>query len=322
MRALRTVLAIALASSGLGACASHPETLTVALAGDVHAHPPVNLADPSYQQSFAPLRAADVAIVNFETALTDGGTKSDKRYVFRAGEQDVRSLGDLGVDVLTMANNHALDYGRDGLSDTLAIRTRTAVPHIIGVGKDLDDAYAPARIDVRGTTVTVFAASLDDDPTADPTADWSATAQTPGTAHVADPARLISAVRSASSDGPVVVMLHWGVQQNRCAVASQVTLARQLVDAGADVVAGAHSHTIQGMGRIGDAFVAYGLGNFAWWWPSAQPDGGVLTLTLDGERTVKAEWQPVTRTASHPEPRVVGGPVDVLHPLSVAGCAS
>ena len=100
----------------------------------------------------------------------------------------------------------------------------------------------------------------------------------------------------------VVVYLHWGVQGQRCPSDDQRTLAASLTDAGADVVVGSHAHRLQADGRLDDGYVAYGLGNFAWYSPGDATTSrtGVLHLTVrprtDGPRppsVVRAGWTPL-----------------------------
>jgi len=98
----------------------------------------------------------------------------------------------------------------------------------------------------------------------------------------------------------VVVYLHWGVQGESCPSDEQRSLAADLVEAGGDIVVGSHSHLLQGDGKLGAGYVAYGLGNYAWYTPSSEttPATGVLTLTVrpagspEGRtRVVDAEWE-------------------------------
>lgn len=291
-----------------------PRPLTLALAGDVHFEGVLRerLADPA--TALAPatrtLAAADVAVLNLETAVATGGDpEPGKRYLFRAPASAYDALAAAGVDVASMANNHALDYGRSGLRETLAAARRAPLA-VVGVGRDAAEAFAPAYVEARGSTVAVVAATVAGaDPTADPTGQWAATATTPGTADALDPARLLRAVRAADRRADVVVAyLHWGVQGEACPSDLQRTLARRLVAAGADVVAGSHTHGLQGDGRLGPAYVAYGLGNYAWY---TESDTGVLTLTVrpprepvGRARVVRVEWEPArVGTAGLPTPR-------------------
>ena len=255
----------------------------------------------------ATLAAADVAILNLETSLGTGGRpEPGKRYTFQAPPAALTALAEAGIDVASMANNHALDYGRAPLSGTFeAIETaRSADPAVavVGIGRDVAEAYRPARIEVADTVVATIGATVaDQDPTADPTGHWAATADTAGTADAMRPARLLVAVRRAARSADVVVVyLHWGVQGESCPSDAQRSLAADLVEAGGDIVVGSHTHLLQGDGRLGAGYVAYGLGNYAWYTQSSEttPATGVLTLSVrppespeSRARVVDAEWE-------------------------------
>jgi poly-gamma-glutamate synthesis protein (capsule biosynthesis protein) len=283
--------------------------VTIAVAGDVHFEGVLRdrLDDPA--TALAPatqaLAAADVAVVNLETSIGDGGRpEPGKRYTFQAPATALTALAAAGVDVATMANNHALDFGREALSSTFAAlaAAREAQPPlaVVGVGPDADAAFTPARTVVDGTVVATIGATIaGTDPTADPTGQWAATSTSPGTADAVDPRRLLRAVEVANGDADVVVVyMHWGIQGQQCPNGRQRSLARALVARGADVVVGSHAHRLQGDGRLGRGYVAYGLGNYAWYTPSAEPTG-VLTLTVQpaGSRrrhatVTEAAWEP------------------------------
>ncbi len=283
-----------------------PAAVDIAVAGDVHFEGPLaqRLLRPATALTPATtaLAAADVAIVNLESSVGSGGRpEPGKRFVFSAGAAAFESLAAAGIDVASMANNHALDFGRARLPSTLqaAAEARPGLA-VVGLGADEDEAFAPAVTDVRGTRVATIAASAaDQDPTADPTGAWAAGPDTPGVADANDPRRLLRAVRRADAEADVVVTyLHWGVQGERCPSADQRSLARRVVGAGADVVVGSHTHELQGDGRLGRGYVAYGLGNFAWYSPGPT---GVLTLTVQPPRepagrarVTASRWWPAT----------------------------
>jgi poly-gamma-glutamate synthesis protein (capsule biosynthesis protein) len=282
-------------------------TVTIALAGDIHFEGVLarRLAEPA--TALAPvtrtLAAADLAIANLETSVGTGGTpEPGKRFVFSAPATVLGALTAAGLDVVSMANNHALDHGRDRLPSTFdAIEAADLA--VVGIGPDVDAAFRPALTEHGGTVVATLAASVaDQDVTADPTGHWAATATVPGIAVALDPTRLLTAVRRADQEADVVVVyLHWGIQGDGCPSDDQRRLARTLVDAGADVVAGTHAHRLQGDGRVGQGYVAYGLGNYAWYspGPAAASQTGVLTLAVrppadrsGRARVTRAVWDP------------------------------
>lgn len=291
---------------------ARPAPVTIAVAGDVHFEGVLRdrLADPA--TALAPatraLATADVAIVNLETSVGTGGEpEPGKRYTFQAPPTAFAALAAAGIDVATMANNHALDFGRRPLPSTFAAiaAAREADPAlaVVGIGRDADAAFRAARTVVDGTVVATIGATVAAlDPTADPTGQWAATDDSPGTADAVDPTRLLAAVRRADATADVVVVYaHWGVQGERCPSAAQRSLAADLVAAGADVVVGSHTHQLQGDGRLDGGYVAYGLGNYAWYTPGSTPSSttGVLTLTVQPPRSragrarvTDAEWAP------------------------------
>ncbi|WP_026877361.1 CapA family protein [Jiangella gansuensis] len=302
-----TPTATALSPPHTPAPTAEPETgpVTLAFAGDIHFEGVLRarLDDPA--TALAPiagqLGAADLTVVNLESSVGSGGTpEPGKRYTFQAPPAALAALQSAGVDVVTMANNHAMDFGPDGLSDTLAAAA-AAWPglDVVGVGADAAEAFAPAIRDVGGTTVAVLGANVPDDPGADPTAHWAATDTSAGVATALDPAPLLSAVARARAVADIVVVyLHWGVQGDSCPSPSQTALAASLSEpaTGADVVVGSHTHRLQGAGRLGadGAYVAYGLGNFVWYTQSsdAAATTGVLTLTVDDGAVTGEAWAP------------------------------
>ncbi|MGH8774143.1 MAG: CapA family protein [Jiangellaceae bacterium] len=290
-----------------------PGPITIAFAGDVHFEAQLRsrLDDPA--TALAPispqLSAADLTVVNLETSIGTSGTREPKRFTFQAPPSALDALAAAGVDVVTMANNHGMDFGTGGLADTLAAIAGDPPLSVVGIGADAGHAFAPAVHDVRGTTVAVFGASSADDPTADPTAQWAADDDTAGIAVAADPARLLQAVAEAGSTADVVVVyLHWGIQGERCPSDSQRATASALSDADADIVVGSHAHLLQGAGLLGGTYVAYGLGNFVWYTngSAASSTTGVLTVTVDAGRVTREAWTPA-RIADDGLPRFATG---------------
>lgn len=272
------------------------EPVTIALAGDVNfsLRTATRLqADPATAFGVAAqqLRTADVTIVNLETAITERGEPAPKQFHFRAPATAFSALRAAGVDLATMANNHAADYGATGITDTVAAIAASRFP-VIGFGADAALAYAPYETTINGQRFAIFAASQVHDYTA---ASWAAGAGSPGIA-VADDQRLLAGVREAVARGrTVLVYLHWGTEYEGCPNGEQRQLADRLAHAGAAAVVGTHAHVLQGAGwRADGVYVAYGLGNYLWWksFGNNQDDNGVLTLTFTAGAVTGAEFVP------------------------------
>ena len=274
--------------------------VTLAFGGDVHFEGVAGrlLDRPQRLGSISrTLGAADVAMVNLETPVTQRGQRDPKelehagdRFWFRAAPRAVDVLADAGVDVVSVANNHAGDYGATGLQDTLAAGRERGVA-MVGAGRG-EAAYAPHVVEVGELEVAFLAA---DGVQREGASDvWAARPGRLGTASArgSNADALVAAVEAASAqDQLVVVYLHWGKEYQSCPTQSQRLLARDLADAGADVVVGSHSHVLGGAGWAGDAVVGYGLGNFVWY-HARQAATGVLTVTLDGGGAVQKAWTP------------------------------
>ncbi|WP_380280983.1 CapA family protein [Kitasatospora purpeofusca] len=282
-------------ASGDGAAPRPDGSITVAFAGDVHfeGRTEARLAVQPPETALGPiaktLSAADLAVLNLETAITDRGAPEPKTYTFRTSPKALTALKDSGVDVVSLANNHAVDFGADGLTDTLAAKASSPVP-IVGFGRNAQEAYAPYVATVRGVKVAVVAASQVEDLT---NQKWRAGANKPGIASALDTAALLRAVEEAKRQAPVVlVYLHWGDEGKACPTGAQTAVAKKLATAGATAVVGTHAHTMLGAGMLGDTYIGYGFGNFLWYGTSNYANSdetGVTTLTVSPAGKVLGE---------------------------------
>jgi poly-gamma-glutamate synthesis protein (capsule biosynthesis protein) len=280
--------------------------VTVALAGDtmlgrrVAQHlvtePHGSLLEPDLE---AIVRHADLFILNLECCISDRGESvraPDKRFFFRAPPAAAERLADLGVSCVTLANNHALDFGADALEDTL-VHLRAAGIATAGAGGDVTAARAPAVLQAGGLRVRVV--SVSDHPFAD-----AAGRDRPGIAF-ADLGRddIPAWLADLSAPGPdadaVIVSPHWGPNMRAAPVAHVRRAAAALEAAGATLVAGHSAHLAQGAsGRtlfdLGDFIDDYAVD------PMLRNDLGLLWLvTLDVDGPHRVEGVPVRLEVGH-----------------------
>lgn len=261
-------------------------------------------ADPAHVLSpVAPVFArADLVMVNLETAITDRGEPAaGKAFHFRSPAMSFAALKAAGVDVVGMANNHALDYGPVGMSDTFDAIAASGMP-VLGLGRDATEAFRPHITSVNGQRIAIFAATDWLEPAL--VSQWAATDTRPGLAFCIDPSRLVSGVSSVRPQvDTVVVFLHWGTETTHCASPEQHTLARSLIAAGADIIVGSHAHRVFGAGHVGDALVAYGLGNFVYFREDGESgSSGILLVTATGRHVDSYEWVPARIVHGIPRP--------------------
>jgi len=247
------------------------------------------------------LSSADLTVANLETAITSRGEGASKAFTFRAPPSILNGLQAVGVDVVSMANNHGLDFGPRGLEDSLEAKRSSAIP-VVGVGADDAEAFAAAHFTVKGLKIAVIGATQVLDSSL--ITAWTATAEKGGLASAKRVDRLVAEVKRAQqSNDIVIVFLHWGTERNECPNPAQKALARTLADAGTTLVVGGHAHRVQSGGFLGKTLVGYGLGNFGF--HASSPDAahtGVLTVTLRGSTVKGYAWHPGIIRSSRPEP--------------------
>ena len=308
-------------SSPTSAAAREPGPVTFAFAGDTHfvdqwdteggasytGVPTLAAqlrADPEHLLSpVAPVFArADLVMVNLETAITDRGEPAEgKTYHFRSPSLSFEALKAAGVDVVGMANNHALDYGPVGMADTFDAIAASGMP-VLGLGHDATEAFRPHLTSINGQQIAIFAATDWLEPAL--VQQWTATDTQPGLAFCIDPSRLVAAVSSVRPHvDTLVVFLHWGIETTHCASPEQHTLAQALIGAGADIIVGSHAHRVFGAGHVGDALVAYGLGNFVYFREDGESgSSGILLVTATGRHVDSYEWIPARIVHGVPRP--------------------
>ena len=217
---------------------------------------------------------ADYFAANQEFPFSSRGQQApDKQYTFRLPESRVSLMNEIGVDLVTLANNHALDFGTDALLDTVSTLDQAGILHV-GAGADSEAARQPAIVDVNGVRVGFIGASR-----VIPVASWKAGASSPGMLTAYDPALLVQTIQETRPlCDYLVVLIHWGVERAEMPVDHQTSLGRQCIDAGADLVVGSHPHVLQGIEYYRGKPIVYSLGNFIF--GSSIPRTALLEVSL------------------------------------------
>ena len=208
------------------------------------------------------LDSADVRVGNLECALTDRSTSEHKTYTLQAPPEAAQALSLGKFDVVSLANNHAMDYGYQGLSDTQSYLSQYNIA-TIGAGANISQAHSPVILERNGLRLA-FLAYVDVPVEMDgfDAHDWTATASRPGIAW-ADPDQITSDVNAARRVADVVIVfLHSGWENRTLISPDQRTEAHAAIDAGAALVIGSHPHILQSIERYHGGLIAYSLGNF------------------------------------------------------------
>lgn len=279
------------------------ETIVIHGAGDVSLDPGYisTYASQGYGYAWSGLgglfRRDDLTVVNVECPVTDRGAQLVKEFSFHGTPAALPAMRRAGVDVGSLANNHAYDRGPDGVVDSRQNLARAGIAPV-GAGKDQAEALEPATFEIEGWTIAV----LGFDEVLDPLYEVAGPHK-PGTAAGHDFSLMIRAVRAARSHADiVVVMIHWGVELDTQPRDYQVVEGHRLIDAGADVIFGAHSHRLQPMSVYHGRPIFWSLGNFVW--PNFSTEGSttaVAQVTITPKGRFVGKLLPVFITApGHP----------------------
>lgn len=242
---------------------TEPGTFSVIAVGDVmmDKHARHHIHEHGIEYPFAgveqELSAHDIAFANLEAPISARGAeqKKWKKFHFRVHPDHARALTLSGIDVVSLANNHMMDFGEEALLDTVRALDGWGIRHA-GAGGNVEAARAPVRMDVKGTEV-IFLSYCAFQPSF-----MHALDERPGVAP-ADEEAIIEDVKTFKTpENVVLVSLHWGVQHTDRATAGQRALARRILDAGADSILGHHPHRPQDVEVYHGKIIAYSLGNF------------------------------------------------------------
>ncbi len=295
-------------------------------------------ARPETAAVFAALCAADIAFVNQEAPLTRRGLRAEKQNTLRADPAQVEDLLLAGVDLACLANNHMLDYGVDGLADTLALLAERGI-HAVGAGPTLEAARAAAVLEGPGGRIgfLAFASTLPQG--------FAASAERPGIApiHVTaafavdnplameqpgtpppvltfplplDLEATCSAVRSLKAEAEyVIVSAHWGVSGQDVVLDYQREVGLALIDAGCDMILGHHPHRLHGIEFYQGKPILYSLGNFVF--EPLPPAGNSPHLSFRGRMTAANVYGAMRREGVMVEASIQGRTLERLALLPV-----
>lgn len=231
---------------------------------------------------------SDVLVVNNEFVYTDGGTPLEgKDYTFGADTDKVELLEIMGADLASLGNNHVYDYGEEGLLSTLNTLKYAGIPYV-GAGENLEDAEKIVYFVLNGKKIAIVSAT-EIERTTNYTKE--ATENSAGVLKMLYPEKYLAVIeRAAETSDYVIAIAHWGTEGKIFFDQEEVNYASQLVSAGADAVIGGHPHRLQGSSFIGEAPVAFSLGNF--WFSTGSLYTTVAQIVINQEGDLTLRYQP------------------------------
>lgn len=239
------------------------------------------------------LNNADIAFGNLEGPISNKGADAGKLYSFRADPRSIEGLLYSGFDVLSLANNHAFDYGSEAFIDTQKILKENGIDYI-GGGLTYEEAHAPVIKEVKGTKIA-FLAYTNLLPQIFMSKDSS-----PAVAF-SDKNQIVLDIQNAKSLADIVVVsFHWGDEYQTSHNFYQEDLAHFAIDSGADLIIGHHPHVAQDFEKYKNGYIAYSLGNFVFDQNFSEDtkSGLVLTAVLKDKKIEEVKTQKINFTSS------------------------
>lgn len=270
---------------------THPYDFTLCFAGDISLDESavttrqLNTSENGIYGCISPeliqiMQQAELMCLNNEfTYSTNGSPMSGKAYTFRAHPDRVSVLQEMGVDIVTLANNHVFDYGKQAFLDTMTTLRNAGIDYF-GAGKNLEEAMAPVYYEIDGKTIAFVGASRAEKNKMTP----QATQNEPGILRCYDTALFLDAIAEADANADfVIAVVHWGTEYSTKLEDAQLTTGKAYLDAGADAIIGGHSHCLQGMEFYNGKPIVYSLGNY--WFNSRTLDSMLVELRFYGDDT-------------------------------------
>lgn len=280
------------------------DCVTITFAGDILFDPDYgvmaalqlnggNIVNGISPDVIAEMKSADIMMLNNEFPYSDAGTPTaGKQFTFRAKPSYVSYLHDMGVDIVSLANNHAYDYGEEAFLDTMQTLKGAGIPYV-GAGADEQEAVRPVYFIINDMKIAFVSATQIEK--ADYPDTKGATADSPGVFRCWNGEKLLQIVSEAKENSDfVIVYVHWGTENQEETDWAQDKQAPELVAAGADIIIGDHPHILQKIDVISGVPVIYSLGNF--WFNSKTVDTGMVKITLSEEGLQSLQFIPCVQS--------------------------
>ena len=228
---------------------------------------------------------SDLNIANLECCITDEAVnRAEKEWTFALPTKYVNAIKEAGIKLLTLANNHILDFGTDALLNTIKVLDDNNIFHI-GAGENIREASKIYIKEIEGKRYAFISASA-----VIPHENWKANEDRAGVANGYDTMTICNRIinlKTKLSIDKVIVYMHWGRELEIYSGEMQQTIGRRLVDAGADLVVGTHAHVVQEIEYYNNVPIVYSLGNFVY--GGTQRDMIILQATFDYSKNEKGD---------------------------------
>lgn len=219
---------------------------------------------------------SDIMVANNEFTISNRGEKlPNKYYTFRAAPDRLAIYQEMGIDLVTLANNHVYDFGEEAFNDTLEYLEQYKIPYI-GAGRNIEEAKAPFYYIINGYKIAFVNANRSEKYILTPEANETSG----GVLRCYDPTTFINVISNAKQNSDfVIALVHWGKEDSSELEQVQIDTSKQYIDAGADIIIGTHAHTLQGIDFYNNKAIIYNLGDFIF--NNETKDTAIFQLKID-----------------------------------------
>lgn len=224
------------------------------------------------------MKNMDIMVANNEFTISNRGEPlPNKLYTFRANTSRVSIYSEMGVDLLTLANNHVYDFGEEAFLDTLDTLEKNNLPYI-GAGRNISEASRPFYFIANGYKIAFVNATRAEKYILTP----EATETSSGVLRAYDPTKFKEVISETKKNSDfVIALIHWGKEDSHELEQVQIDTSKQYIDSGADILIGTHAHTLQGIEFYNSKAIIYNIGDFIF--NRESKDTGILKIKIDNE---------------------------------------
>ena len=230
---------------------------------------------------------SDIMVANSEFTISDRGEKMPgKYYTFRASPKRIPIYDEMGIDLLTLANNHVYDFGEIAFNDMIDALNEYNMPYI-GAGKNIEEAKRPYYFIINGYKIAFVNATRAEKLILTP----EATNTTGGVFRCYDSTNFKNLITDIKKESDyVIALIHWGKEDSHSLEQVQIDTSKIYLDAGADIIIGSHAHVLQGIEFYNNKPIIYNLGDFIF--NNESKDTGILQIKLSNEGTMSYYFIP------------------------------
>ena len=224
------------------------------------------------------LTTSTLSIANSEFTVSNRGEKMPgKYYTFKANPNRLEIYNEMGIDLVTLANNHVYDFGENAFMDMLDAFDNHKIPHI-GAGRNIEEASKPYFFVINGYKIAFVNANRSEKFILTP----EATNTTGGVLRCYDPTAFTNIIKKTKEESDyVIALIHWGKEDHHELEQVQIDTSITYIDAGADLIVGTHAHVLQGIDFYKDKAIIYNLGDFIF--NNEDKDTMIYKLKIDKE---------------------------------------